>query len=123
MNEFNEKYTIWRPYRYIAIYHTYIYINTIYTHIVSDGDPIRNEEISRGSRDSSTGREAKVAMGGTPIDVGVPWCWNGDPATVRAELADQNGEQMIKMESLGIAGNKLPWTVDFGTLQNINHSK
>ncbi|CAH2227376.1 jg300 [Pararge aegeria aegeria] len=52
-----------------------------------------------------------------PMDVGVPRCWNGDPAQVNAVLVrPQRGGQTTSNEALGAAGNKRPRTVDFGTL-------
>ncbi|CAH2236540.1 jg8022 [Pararge aegeria aegeria] len=51
------------------------------------------------------------------MDVGVPRCWNGDPAHVKAALVGpQHGGQTTSNESLGAAGSKRTRTVDFGTL-------
>ncbi|CAH2230610.1 jg19039 [Pararge aegeria aegeria] len=51
------------------------------------------------------------------MDVGVPRCWNGDPAQVNAVLVGpQQGGQTTSNESMGAAGSKRPRTVDFGTL-------
>ncbi|CAH2242933.1 jg14501 [Pararge aegeria aegeria] len=51
------------------------------------------------------------------MDVGVPRCYNGDPAKVNAALiGPQRGGQTTSNESLGAAGNKRHRTVDFGTL-------
>ncbi|CAH2236631.1 jg16469 [Pararge aegeria aegeria] len=52
-------------------------------------------------------------MGGAELmDVGVPRCWNGDPAKMNAALVGlQRGGQETSNESLGAAGNKRPRTV------------
>ncbi|CAH2232738.1 jg15486 [Pararge aegeria aegeria] len=48
--------------------------------------------------------------------VGVPRCWNGDPAPVHTASVDlQRGEQMKSNVSLGAAGNKRPRILVFGT--------
>ncbi|CAH2211249.1 jg26730 [Pararge aegeria aegeria] len=48
--------------------------------------------------------------------VGVPRCWNGDPARLNAALVgSQRGGQTTSNESLGAAGNKRPRTVVFRT--------
>ncbi|CAH2268404.1 jg6273 [Pararge aegeria aegeria] len=58
-----------------------------------------------------------ITLTGEPMVVGVPRCWNGDPAQVYAVLVGpQRGGQTTSNESLGAAGNKWPRTVDFGTL-------
>ncbi|CAH2234699.1 jg4685 [Pararge aegeria aegeria] len=50
------------------------------------------------------------------MDVGVPRCWNGDPAQENAALVGpQQDGQTTSNESLGAAGHKRPRNVDFGT--------
>ncbi|CAH2242752.1 jg11909 [Pararge aegeria aegeria] len=53
------------------------------------------------------------------MDVGVPRCWNGNPAPVNAALVDpQPGAQTTSNESRVAAGYKRRRIVEFGTPHN-----
>ncbi|CAH2268020.1 jg10209 [Pararge aegeria aegeria] len=50
------------------------------------------------------------------MDVGVPWCWSGNPAPVNAALVDpQPGGRTTSSESRQAAGYKRPRIVEFET--------
>ncbi|CAH2235333.1 jg5902 [Pararge aegeria aegeria] len=56
------------------------------------------------------------------MDVGVPGCWNGNPAPVIAALIDPQPGGQTSSESRAAAGYKWPKIVEFGTPYKISMS-